>query len=84
MKRNQFVKFLAASSLLGASSLSATVTPVGVDSTTGPNWRTAANLEPDNEYGTAGYVIFGLNEADSVYNDNFDVSTSCFRIGLHL
>jgi len=74
MKRNQFVKFLAASSLLGASSLSATVTPVGVDSTTGPNWRTAANLEPDNEYGTAGYVIFGLNEADSVYNDNFDVS----------
>ncbi|MDB4746964.1 hypothetical protein OAF95_01720 [Akkermansiaceae bacterium] len=74
MKRNQFVKFLAASSLLGASSLSATVTPVGVDSTTGPNWRTAANLEPDNEYGTAGYVIFGLNEADSVYNANFDVS----------
>ncbi|MDA7616338.1 hypothetical protein N8567_01690 [Akkermansiaceae bacterium] len=74
MKRNQFVKLLAASSLLGASSLSATVTPVGMDSTTGPNWRTAANLEPDNEYGTAGYVIFGLNEADSVYNDNFDVS----------
>lgn len=74
MKRNQFVKFLAASSLLGASSLSATVTPVGMDSTTGPNWRTAANLEPDNEYGTAGYVIFGLNEADSVYNANFDVS----------
>ena len=74
MKRNQFVKFLAASSLLGASSLSATVTPVGMDSTTGPNWRTAANLEPDDEYGTAGYAIFGLNEADSVYNDNFDVS----------
>ncbi|MDG1364637.1 MAG: hypothetical protein P8Q54_14295 [Akkermansiaceae bacterium] len=74
MKRNQFVKFLAASSLLGASSLSATVTSVGVDSTTGPNWRTAANLEPDNEYGTAGYVIFGLNEADSVYNADFDVS----------
>ena len=74
MKRNQFVKFLAASSLLGASSLNATVTPVGMDSTTGPNWRTAANLEPANEYGTAGYVIFGLNEADSVYNANFDVS----------
>lgn len=74
MKRNQFVKSLAASSLLGVSSLSATVTSVGVDSTTGPNWRTAANLEPDNEYGTAGYVIFGLNEADSVYNADFDVS----------
>ena len=74
MKRNQLVKFLAASSLLGASSLSATVTSVGVDSTTGPNWRTAANLEPDNEYGTEGYVIFGLNEADSVYNADFDVS----------
>ncbi|MCH1421164.1 MAG: hypothetical protein L7W40_12755 [Akkermansiaceae bacterium] len=74
MKRNQLVKFLAASSLLGASNLSATVTSVGVDSTTGPNWRTAANLEADNEYGTAGYAIFGLNEADSVYNANFDVS----------
>ena len=74
MKRNQLVKFLAASSLLGASSISATVTSVGVDSTTGPSWRTAANLEPDNEYGTAGYVIFGLNEADSVYNADFDVS----------
>ncbi|MDC0550156.1 hypothetical protein OAO58_00985 [bacterium] len=74
MKRNQLVKFLAASSLLGASSISATVTSVGVDSTTGPNWRTAANLEPDDEYGTAGYAIFGLNEADSVYNANFDVS----------
>ena len=74
MKRNQFVKSLAASSLLGVSSLSATVTSVGVDSTTGPTWRTAANLEPDNEYGTAGYVIFGLNEADSVYNADFDVS----------
>jgi len=74
MKRNQLVKFLVASSLLGASSLSATVTSAGVDSTTGPNWRTAANLEPDNEYGTEGYVIFGLNEADSVYNADFDVS----------
>ena len=74
MKRNQLVKFLAVSSLLGASSISATVTSVGVDSTTGPNWRTAANLEADNEYGTAGYVVFGLNEADQVYNPNFDVS----------
>ena len=57
-----------------ATSASAAVSLVGVDSASAANWRTAANLEADNEYGTAGYVVFGLNEADSVYNANFDVS----------
>jgi len=60
--------------LLGASTAGATVTAIGVDATTGPNWRSAANLETDNEYGTAGYVVFGLNEADAVYNGDFDIS----------
>ena len=59
-----------------AASASATITVLGVDSTAGANWRTAANLEADNEYGTAGYVVFGLNEADAVYNANFDVSSA--------
>lgn len=57
-----------------ATSASAAVSLVGVDSATAANWRTAANLEADNEYGTAGYVVFGLDEADAVYNPNFDVS----------
>ena len=59
-----------------ATSASAAVSLVGVDSTAGANWRTAANLEADNEYVTAGYVVFGLNEADNVYNPNFDVSSA--------
>jgi hypothetical protein len=58
------------------ASASAAVTVVGVDSTAGANWRTAANLETDNEYGTAGYVVFGLNEADAVYTQPFDVSST--------
>ena len=57
-----------------ATSASAAVSLVGIDSASAANWRTAANLEADNEYGTAGYVVFGLNEADGVYNPNFDVS----------
>lgn len=60
--------------LLGVSTAGATVTSIGVDSTAGPNWRTAAALETDNEYGTAGYVIFGLNEADAVYTQPYDIS----------
>ncbi len=74
MKQDKFTGFLVASSLLGATIASATVTSIGADSTTGPNWRTAANLEPDKEYGSAGYVVFGLNETDSVYTQSFDTS----------
>jgi hypothetical protein len=72
---SKLTKLITLSSLLlGVSTASATVTSTGVDSTAGPNWRTAAALETDNEYGTAGYVVFGLNEADSVYTQPFDVS----------
>ena len=71
----QLIKLITVSALLlGVSTVGATVTSIGVDSTAGPNWRTSAQLETDNEYGTAGYVIFGLNEADAVYNPDFDVS----------
>ena len=72
---SKLTKLITLSSLLlGVSTASATVTSTGVDSTAGPNWRTAAALETDNEYGTAGYVVFGLNEVDSVYTQPFDVS----------
>ena len=40
---------------------------VGGDTTTQSNWRTAAALEPDLEYGTDGYVIYGLKVDDAVY-----------------
>ncbi|MGY8648712.1 MAG: hypothetical protein ACKVLL_15295, partial [Verrucomicrobiales bacterium] len=70
---SQLTKIITVSTLL-FSMAGATVTSIGVDSTAGPNWRTSAQLETDNEYGTAGYVIFGLNEADAVYNPDFDVS----------
>lgn len=53
----------------------AVVTPVGVDTTAGPNWRTAAALESDRQYGTSGYVIFGLNANNSVYTQPFDISS---------
>jgi len=75
MKMPHLTKLITLSSLLlGVSTAGATVTSIGVDSTAGPNWRTSAQFETDHEYGTAGYVIFGLNEADAVYNADFDVS----------
>lgn len=57
---------------LASAPLFSMVTAVGVDSTTGPNWRTAAALEADGEYGSLGYVVFGLNVADSVYTQPFN------------
>jgi autotransporter-associated beta strand protein len=54
----------------------ATVTSVGVDTTTAANWRTAANVtfQADAEYGTSGYVVFGLNTATGIYTQPFNVS----------
>ena len=67
---------LAALPLLAtAMSLKAAVTVVGIDSTAGANWRTAANLDADQEYGTSGYVVYGLAAADSVYTANYDISS---------
>ena len=47
---------------------------VGGDTTTQSNWRTAAALEPDLEYGTDGYVIYALKVGDGVYN-SYDASS---------
>ncbi len=49
----------------------AAVTAVGTDITTGANWRTAAALEADNEYGTDGYVIYGINAADGIFSNPY-------------
>ena len=49
----------------------AAVTAVGTDTTTGANWRTAAALETDNEYGTDGYVIYGIDAADGVFSNPY-------------
>lgn len=65
-----------AACLAVAAPASASVTLVGVDSTAGANWRTGATLETDAQYGTAGYVVFGLNQADSVYTQPYDVSSA--------
>jgi autotransporter-associated beta strand protein len=52
------------------------VTAVGVDATTKANWRTAAALDPDAQYGTLGYVVFGLNEIDGQYRNNWNIGLS--------
>jgi len=51
------------------------ITMIGTDTTTQSNWRTVAALEADNEYGTDGYVIYGLNAGDGVYHESYDAST---------
>ena len=55
----------------------ATVTSVGVDSTTAANWRTGANVtyQADGQYGTSGFVVFGLNAANGVYTQPYNVSS---------
>lgn len=47
--------------------LSAQVVSSGTDLSTAALWRTGATLEADNQYGTLGYVIFGLNLANNVF-----------------
>ncbi len=68
--------FVAISLLASTFNLKASVTIIGVDLKTGANWRTGANLDTDQEYGTSGYVIFGLRESDSVYRTNYDISSA--------
>ncbi|MDB4726567.1 lamin tail domain-containing protein [bacterium] len=62
--------------LASALNLKSSVTAIGVDSTAGANWRTSANLDDDQEYGTSGYVIFGMGESDSVYTTNYNISSA--------
>ncbi|NWK54725.1 c-type cytochrome [Verrucomicrobiaceae bacterium N1E253] len=48
---------------------------VGVDSVANSQWRTQAQLELDGEYGTEGYLIYGLKRADGTYDAGYDVSS---------
>ncbi len=52
-------------------SASALVTAVGIDTTTNGLWRTAAALETDHQYGTDGYIIYGLDADNGVYADSY-------------
>ncbi|MCX6873031.1 MAG: autotransporter-associated beta strand repeat-containing protein [Verrucomicrobia bacterium] len=62
--------------------LHATVTAVGVDATAGANWRTAAALEADGQYGTLGYVVFGLNAANNVYSQPYYLNGGTSNAGV--
>ncbi len=64
----------AFSGLMMGTITNAAVVAVGVDTTANANWRTAAALEGDAEYGTDGYVLYGINEADGVYTSPFDTT----------
>ena len=60
--------------LLLAGSIVSGATHFGSDTDTRSNWRTGAGLEDDNEYGTDGYIIYGLNVADGRYIQSYNTS----------
>ena len=69
---------VAAMAIMGAGGVQA-ATAVGVDTTAGPNWRTAAalGLNGSTEYGADGYIVFGLTTAGQgqwmqPYNGSWD------------
>lgn len=62
--------------LLTAAAAEAAVSTIGVDTLAAGNWRTGATLEADAQYGTSGYVVFGLNANNAVYTQPFDISNS--------
>ncbi len=45
------------------------------DTSTQSHWRTAAALEEDSEYGSDGYVIYGLLSDDGVWDGTYDAAT---------
>ncbi|MBI9016798.1 MAG: hypothetical protein JEZ07_05995 [Phycisphaerae bacterium] len=57
-------------------SVKAEVTLVGIDTVAKANWRTAAEFESDNQYGTDGYLIYGLNTVDGRYIAPFDTTVA--------
>ena len=71
-----FILSVGASALLGLTpNAQAAVTAASLDATTGSNWRTASTTEADLEYGTDGYVLFGVDESSGFYqNNNYDAS----------
>ena len=62
--------------IMGAGGVQA-ATSVGVDKTTGANWRTAAalGLNGTNKYGADGYVIYGLIAGDGSYISGYNGSS---------
>ncbi len=75
MKQYRFLLFFMAAIAVVLSPSVLAVTLVGEDTTTQSNWRTAAALEGDFEYGTDGYVIYGLNSPDGTWNSPYDASS---------
>ena len=67
IKKSKAARLVPLFFTLSLASLHATVSVIGVDSSAGPNWRTGAALEADSQYGTLGYVVFGLNAPDNTY-----------------
>ena len=49
---------------------------VGLDTTAGANWRTAANFDSNGgtEYGSDGYIVYGLNRANGVYDNPYTLA----------
>ena len=47
-----------------------------VDTATKADWRTAAALEADSEYGTDGYIVYGLNVDDGQVIDPFNTAVT--------
>jgi len=73
------IKLIGTLAALGlAGTASAAVTLVGVDSAAGANWRTGAanGGATSTEYGTDGYVLYGINAVDNVFIAPFDTSST--------
>ncbi len=74
MMRCKRLILLFVTAFLFASVAQATITGQA-DITTLSNWRTAAALEADNEYGTDGFMVWALNVGNDVWwGGPFDIS----------
>lgn len=75
--------------VLGSALVAQGAIIVGVDTTAAANWRTNAQLDisGDSEYGTDGYIVYGIDDADTQYRNpyafNFDqVSLPAYITGI--
>ena len=70
--RSMKVPSLILAGLLGPAALMPAAVTGGVtDTKTGANWRAAAALETDNQYGADGYVIYGIDETDTQFRNPY-------------
>ena len=85
MDMNRLLLGTMAAGMIPLGSASAAVVAVGTDTTTGANWRTAAALEADNEYGSDGYVIYGIDAADNAFSPvyAFDMDQTALPAGIN-